>query len=340
MTSNSRKPSAQALVAKRILAGEPWSIALAAGDDYSLSYGGAAGVVAEAIGGLAGWVGGDLFGSALRAALDDLEREPLGGDFGDVEEWSRILFMLAAAEACRRAVRDARFENSSPTELQSPKLPNVEFAFCSSGLADCEKLGAAREGQGRSWSEILAAECVEALADVFDESLSHPAVDAQMISNAAPEFVAGLLIVEPCRPRLLALLKKWSSSIGFPKGRHHFGCFGYEDQGAEQENFELGCARWTWVGSTKAAQGRMDFPWGFWLAWCAPSLCDSWGPDLGARWDLDLAMAKQMLAFEYDSHEWREEERSHCLATFAVIERSELRVEANPNALGRRAHSL
>lgn len=332
------KQGAQALVARLILERQPWSIGLAAGEEYAVPYGGAAGVVAEAIGGLAGWIGSDVFCPSLRQAASELNAQSGGcalADFGDAPEWSEILFMLAAADSVRDAVRDARFE--LPGMQENPKK---EYAFCTARLSDCAKLGSARKSQGLAWSEELARECVEALIDAFDQSLSRPQVDANMVSNAAPEFVASLLLVEEARPKLLSLIEKWAPIMSFPRGKHRFGCIGYEAQEVGEETFELGVVKWTWSGSTASGRASSCFPWGFWLSWCAPSLCKPWGEALGVDWQADLELAREVSGFAYDADEWNEKEIRQSRATFARIERAVMDAMPTGSSFARGSRSL
>lgn len=332
------KQGAQALIARLILERQPWGFALAAGEEYAMPYGGAAGVVAEGIGGLAGWVGRDAFSLPLLQASRELNPQSGGcalADFGDAPEWSEILFMLAVADSVRDAVRDARFE--LPGMQENPKK---EYAFCTARLSDCVKLGIARKSQGLEWREEQARECVDALIDAFDQSLSRPQVDANMVSNAAPEFVASLLLVEEARPKLLELILKWAPVMHFPKGKHRFGCIGYESQEAGEETFELGVVKWTWSGSTAAGKACSGFPWGFWLSWCAPSLCKPWGEALGVDWSACLDLAREVSEFAYDTDEWNDKEMRQSRATFARIERSVMDVGAVAAGVSRGSRSL
>ena len=137
-------------------------------------------------------------------------------------------------------------------------------------------------------------------------------------------------MVEGARPRVLEFLVGRRSGIHFPPASTRMGCVAFEAQGPGEEACDLARVDWDWARSAPSAKGRSDFPWGFWLAWCAPSLAGEWGPALGARLGADALLAREVAGFAYDRDEWNDGESNAARSAAVLLERMELADAAMP----------
>lgn len=326
MGSSHRQPDAA--LACLMLEGAPWSVDLALrAPECSAPAEGARQAIAAAIGGQSGWVEGDLIGAWLRQACEELHEAAL---IGKAPALAEPLLLLDAAARLRESAQDARGE--AP---RKPSRSGHEYVFCLSRPEDCLRLDQLREERGLHWSEQRLEEAALALIDAMDTALSRPRTDPATIWFCAPELAARLEIAHGARPALLDFLSRWRDRIQFPRGAPHtFGCSAYEGQTPDQEAFEVPHAPWSWIQSAPSARSRMDFPWGLWLAWSAPTLLESWGERLGARWEADAQLARELSAFEYDRDEWGDSETRSAVDSAVQLERAALARAAGPASQG------
>jgi hypothetical protein len=301
----------EAYVACKMLGAEPWGLATAIEPSRQILYGGPQRVVAHAIGGMAGWVDGDMFSRWLGVACKDIH--PQGAFALAKAGWSEPLFLLEAAMALRDAVLGARDKVEAH--------PGLEYAFCISNKEDAERLGAMRVQMGLSWSEANASRCALALVSAMEQALGRAGVDPEAASICAPELAMRLELAEPIRPKLLDFLCALRSGIRWPVSSAGFGCVAYEGQDAGQEASDLARLDWEWVASAPSGRGRSDFPWGLWLAWGLPSQLEEWGKALGARWEDDELLARDICAFSYDRDEWSQREMEKARHVASRLER-------------------
>lgn len=309
--------SPDAYMACLMLSDQPWSmdsVDQAKAQGRRLVSGGPEAVLAAAIGGLAGWVGEERCYEWLSRAA--MEIAPQGKIiYPRAPDAAEPLFVLAAATALRDCAWDGRSgEKESPIN---------EYVFCVSDVEDCQRLGALRKSLGLVWSEENLAGCARAMARAMDQALSR-GVGAELMSACVADLAARLALVESVRPELLAFALKWGHAMRFPRGAMGLKCVAFEDQVAEVDECSLARIDWGWAASAPSAKGRSDFPWGFWLAWSAPSLLESWGAALGARWEDDALLAREAAAFQYDRDEWSKDETQASASAAMALERQAL----------------
>lgn len=283
--------------------------------------------VAAAIGGNAGWIDGEECSRWIAEAAAFMA--PQGTPDEPRDSWTELLFLVEVSTA----LRDAAFDQRSAT----PLAPHAEYVFCLSEREDCQRMGELRLSRGLRWSEENLARCAMSVVDAMDKALARDGVDPEAVSACAPEVAARLALAEGARAHILEFLVRRRPGIHFPPEGMRMGCVDFEAQDPEMgEECDLARIDWDLVGAAESAKGGSEFPWGFWLAWCAPSLAREWGAALGARLDDDALLAREVAGFAYDQDDWSQREQECSRAAAVLLEKLSIEAETAPGRRGQR----
>lgn len=310
----------EAYLACLMLNGDPWTMDFARAEGREALHRDPLKAIASAIGGTAGWIDGGECSLWIAEAVAFIA--PKGTLDGPRAGWTELLFLIDVSSALRDTAFDQR--------RLEPIAPHAEYVFCLCKSEDCERMEATRRDRGLKWSEENLARCAMSVVDAMDEALARDGVAPGAASVCAPEVAARLALAEGARAHILEFLLKRQPDIHFPPEGTRMGCVGFEKQDLEKEECDLSRAEWDWVRTAPSAKGRSGFPWGFWLAWCVPSLAGEWGAALGASLDDDALLAREVAGFAYDREDWSHKEQESSRGVVVLLEKMSIEAASAP----------